>query len=74
MQLTIDALAGYRTADVDEGGDIKYYGFTGSLGRWYILREWTSAGTFRYTSGTTGYATAWTDRAAQSYDYFHLSV
>ena len=39
-------------------------------GNWYIQRYNMANGTFRYVKGTSGYATAWTNRASQSYDYF----
>ena len=37
------------------------------------MKETNSAGddTYEYAGGTDGYATAWTGRAALSYDYFY---
>lgn len=71
LQATInDSLDQYKIADVDDATSPKYYGFTNKDGYWYILKN-TSDTTFRYVKGTTDYVTAWTDRAAQTYDYFH---
>ena len=74
MRITESAVAGYQVADTDTASDTKYYGYTWAGGKWYIMQEVTSAGTFRYVSGTSGYAAAWTARAGKSYDYFHLAV
>lgn len=71
LQTTIyDSLDQYKVADVDDTASPKYYGFTTKDGYWYILKN-TSDTTFRYVRGTSEYATAWTNRASQTYDYFH---
>jgi hypothetical protein len=57
----------YRCSDLDEG-TTSYYGFLRINGYWYIMRVTSTA--IRYASGTGGYATAWTGRAALSYNYF----
>lgn len=71
----VDLLAGYYLADTDEVTTTKYWGFTKSDGVHYILKETTSSGilSYRYYSGgtDTDYATAWTNRASKSYDYFY---
>lgn len=63
---------GYKVADLDTSSTPAYYGFISSTGSWYILEENTLAGTYRYTKGTTDYATNWTARASKTYDYFNV--
>jgi hypothetical protein len=64
---------GYSITDKDADASPNYYGFTNQFGAWYIMKETVSAGadTYRYVKGTSGYTTAWTGRAALSYDYFY---
>jgi len=69
----IDPLAKYKIADTDDASSTKYYGFTDVDGNWYILRE--SSNAFRYSTGTTNYATNWNNRASLTYDYlFNVTV
>lgn len=57
-------------SDTDDAADTKYFGFVDQHGGWMIMKEVTSAGTFRYRMGRSGYTTAWTGRAAgAAYDY-----
>jgi hypothetical protein len=65
--------ARYSIADKDADASPNYYGFTDAFGNWYIMKETVSAGadTYRYCKGSSGYTTAWTNRAGQSYDYFY---
>jgi len=67
-----DLLDRFRASDIDDSGDTKYYGFLAYNSEWYILREDTVAKTFRYVRGQGAYSTAWTGRAALSYDYFDV--
>ena len=60
----------YKISDVDAASDPKYNGFLQADGSWYIMKESTSAGTYRYAVGTTGYSTNWTNRASLTYGYF----
>jgi len=59
--------------NMDTTADTKYYGFQDVHGRWYIMKEVTSLGTFSYSAGeikndgTGDYATAWTGRAGLTY-------
>ena len=64
---------GYSIADKDADASPNYYGYTNQFGAWYIMKETVSAGadTYRYVKGTSGYTTAWTGRAALTYDYFY---
>lgn len=66
-----DPLVLYKASDIDIAADTKYYGFIDKDGNWYIIKEVTTAGTFRFVKGSSGYTTAWTARASQSYDYFY---
>ena len=62
----------YVPQDIDVANDTKYYGYVEGEGRWYIMKEISSAGSFRFTNGTADYATAWTARATHTYTYFDL--
>lgn len=68
--LITDPLEKYKINDLDESTSTKYYGFTAMDGAWYILR--LTSTTVRYVKGSSGYTTAWTNRASQSYDYFDV--
>jgi hypothetical protein len=67
-----DLLDRFRISDIDDAGDTKYYGNLAMNGEWYVMREDTVAKTYRYTRGQGSYPTAWTGRAALSYDYFDV--
>ena len=58
----------------DDGNDANanYYGFEASDGSWYIMKEDKSSNpvVYTYSTGSSGYSTAWTNRASQSYDTF----
>lgn len=62
------SLDGYVISDLDEAAATKYYGFLTASGGWYILKLTSTAA--RYVKGDSGYTTAWTDRATQTYDYY----
>ena len=66
-----DPLAKYKIADVDDSSDPKYYGFTRADGAWYILKEDTTSSpkTYRYVKGASSYD--FSNRASETYDYFH---
>jgi len=62
--------------DMDDTLDTKYYGYLAIDGRWIIRKIVTATGVVRFAGGCTdtsgsssGYTTAWTDRAALSYGY-----
>lgn len=65
-----DPLGAYRISDQDANYDPKYYGFVAADGAWYILKENSTAQTYRYAAGQSGYTTAWANRASLAYDYF----
>lgn len=60
---------GYEITDVEDDTLPAYYGFVDKDENWYIAREGTN-GDYRYVSGSTDYATNWTNRASQSYNLF----
>jgi len=62
--------ANFQISDIDEAADTKYYGYIAPNG-WLIMKEVTSAGTFRYIFGQAGYAAAWTGRVGLTYTYFY---
>ena len=48
----------------------KYFGFQDASGNWYIMRKTIATNIFEYVAGASAYATAWTNRASQTYtDY-----
>lgn len=60
---------GYNISQVDDSTPA-YYGFVDKSGNWYIMQEDDTTGNFRYTKGTSGFSTNWTNRATLTYDYF----
>lgn len=65
----INPRVGYEASDQDAASNPKYYGFLNVSGRFTILKQDTSAGTFRYYAGKSGYASAWASRASLAFDY-----
>ena len=61
---------GYRISEVDDNA-ITFYGFIKKGGAWFIMREDTSNGSFRYAKGDSGFPTSWENRNTLSYDYYH---
>lgn len=61
---------GYRISEVDDNA-ITFYGFIKKGGAWFIMREDTSNGSFRYARGDTGFPTNWENRNTLAYDYYH---
>jgi hypothetical protein len=47
-----------------------YFGYIDPDGLWYITELNKASGTMRYVKGAGSYATAWTNRAIQSYGYY----
>ena len=68
---TEDVFEKYRAADEDVAGTTQYFGFTDRFGNSYIQQYNTTAGSFRYTKGSSDYTTNWINRATLSYDYFN---
>lgn len=66
-----DPLEKFKISDIDDASNPKYYGFIDRDGHWYILKEDTTAKTYRYAAGPIDYSTNWTGRAALTYDLFN---
>lgn len=64
-------LESYKVNEIDDASTVQYYGFTNQSGAWYILRD-NGTGSFRYTKGTTDFATNWTNRVGLTYDYYDV--
>ena len=80
MNEETDILKQYQATDVDDAGTIKYYGFVKTNGDWLIMKEDTTAKTYRYAVGDKlwkrtkeekGYKVAWTNRASLIYFYLY---
>ena len=56
---------------MDVSSDPMYVGYVDPDGAWYIMEFNNASGTARYVKGSSGYTTAWTNRAIQSYDYYN---
>ena len=69
------ALEGYKVSDEAEktgDSDVKYYGYLNRFGEFYIMERNTSAGTYRFYTGTAGtYATAFAARESLEYVLFN---
>ena len=60
----------YSICNKEATATYKYFGFQKSDGGWYIMRKTIATNIFEYVAGASAYATAWTDRASQTYtDY-----
>lgn len=60
----------YQISDTDTAETTKYYGFLEADGGWYILKEDSTAGTYRYAKGTSAYADNWDNRDSLDYGLF----
>lgn len=67
-----DTLDQYKISDGDEAGTTKYYGFVDKDGNWYILKNDTTANSYRYTKGSGSYSAAWTARASKTYNTYDV--
>ncbi len=63
-----ESLSNYKISDIADG-TTAYFGFVDKDGNWYILKLTETDA--RYCKGASGYTTAWTNRASQSYDYYN---
>lgn len=79
--LELKPIFDFAASDVDDAGATKYYGMLDREGNWYIIREDTAAGQFRYatkqhqsgeSSTYPNYTDAWDNRATLVYDYFNV--
>lgn len=69
-QYTLDNLSHFKMARFDVSGNPLYVGMLDKNGLYYIKRINTSTGVVDYTSGSSGFSTAWTNRASESYADF----
>jgi hypothetical protein len=69
-QYILDTLGHYKMDDFDVASDPKYVGYQDKGGNYYIVRYNIGTPAVDYTKGTTGYSTAWTNRASESYSDF----
>lgn len=60
---------GYRISEIDDNV-IAYYGFTNKDGAWFVMREDTDTGSFRYARGDSSFPGSWTKRENLRYDYY----
>ena len=61
---------GYRISEIDDNL-ITFYGFTNKDGAWFIMREDTDTGSFRYTKGDFNFSSGWGNRERLTYGYFN---
>jgi hypothetical protein len=69
-----DPLIRFKIADIDDATAVHYYGNIDPNGAWYIMKEDSTAKTYRYASGSRDYPTNWTNRAILTYDYMSSSL
>lgn len=60
---------GYTISEIDDGL-VAYYGFMGQKGTWFIMKQDSNDGSFRYVKGETDFPTNWEDRENLNYDYY----
>lgn len=58
---------GYSWQDYEKTGTYVYVGYESTGGAWYIYRRTIATNARLYATGASGYATAWTNRASQTY-------
>lgn len=51
-------------------GEYVYFGYLDKKGRWYIMRQGVSDGTYRYVKGSYDYSTNWANKGALTYALF----
>lgn len=60
----------YRISEIDDNNVITFCGYTNKDGAWFIMKEDTDTGSFRYTKGDSGFTDNWTNREKLKYNYF----
>jgi hypothetical protein len=58
-------------SDEDKATTTKYYGLVAKNKSWVIIKNDTTAGSYRYVTGKYAYTTNWTNRADLTYKYFY---
>ena len=69
-QYTLDQLLQYKIARYDASGNPIYVGMLEKDGKYYIKRINTTTGVIDYSYGASGFTTAWTNRATETYNDF----
>lgn len=64
------ATDGYKISEIDNNV-ISFYGFINIDGAWYIMKEDTENGSFRYTRGDSNFPSNWANRQNLKYDYLN---
>jgi len=64
-----DSVENYQITQIDDNL-ISYYGFTKKDGAWFILREDTEDGSYRYAKGDKNFNDNWQNRNILDYDYY----
>ncbi len=67
---TASPTEGYKVTEIATE-DFNYYGFVNSKGKWYIMKEDPTEGSFRYTKGDTNFSAGWNKRTKLKYEYYH---
>lgn len=62
----------YKLARLPVPGDtLTYLGYLDKDGNWYIAEIDETNGTMKYVKGTSGFTTAWSNRASNTYEDFN---
>lgn len=61
---------GYQISEIDEGENT-FCGFTNPKGSWFIMKEESQTGSFRYIKGESNFPDSWGNRENLNYGYFH---
>lgn len=69
QQLPVSPTEGYTISEIDDGL-IAYYGFMGPKGTWFIMRQDSNDGSFRYVKGDIDFPINWENRQNLEYDYY----
>ena len=69
QQLPVSPTDGYTISEIDDGL-IAYYGFMGPKGAWFIMRQDSNDGSFRYVKGDIDFPINWENRQNLEYDYY----
>lgn len=61
---------GYIISEIDDN-IVGYFGFVNQDGAWFIMKQDTDNGSFRYAKGSSNFPANWKNRENLKYDYFH---
>lgn len=61
---------GYKITEIDDD-TITFYGFTNADHSWFIMKEDTQTGSFRYIKGNENFPKHWNNRKDLKYDYYN---